>query len=139
MMNEEYKDLSFGKYIETMRKKCESRPSLRATAAAIGVSPQFYSEVEKDKRGALTAERLAALKNFLSLTQEEAEIMYNKAAETKKTKDISLPQDFPDYIVENDYVMAALRTAKELDAGEEEWLQFVADMRARRKEKNTAT
>lgn len=138
-MNEEYRGMSFGKYIETMRKKCESRPSMRQTAIAIGVSPQFYSEVEKGRRGALSAERLATLKTFLGLTQEEAQIMYDLANATKKSKDITLPQDFPDYIVENDYVMAALRTAKELDASEEEWMQFVAEMRERRKESTTAT
>lgn len=121
-------EMSFGQFIEAKRRECESHPSLRATATAIGVSPQFYSEVEKGRRGAFTSERLAALKTFLNLSDADAEIMYNKAAEAKKTKDVALPQDFPDYIVERDYVMSALRLAKELDAGEEEWLRFVAEL-----------
>lgn len=46
-MNENEK-VSFGKYIETIRK--EKRKSLRETAKAIEVSPQFLSEVEKGRK-----------------------------------------------------------------------------------------
>jgi hypothetical protein len=38
----------------------------------------------------------------------------------------------PEYIIERDYVSAALRTARDLDAGEEEWKQFVEDLRRRK-------
>jgi len=31
-----------------------------------------------------------------------------------------------------DYVAAALRTARDLDAGEEEWLQFVKELKERK-------
>ena len=47
-------EMSFGKYIEFIRKS--RRKSLRETAKAIGVSPQFYSEVEKNRRCAFTVD-----------------------------------------------------------------------------------
>ena len=72
--------VSFGEYIEAIRKLRQK--SLRKTAQAIGISPQFYSEVEKGRRPAFTADRLEMLKNFLQLTPEESEQMYNKAAES---------------------------------------------------------
>ena len=42
--------------------------------------------------------------------------------------------DLPDYIIQRDYVSAALRTARDLDAGEEEWNQFVKELKERRGE-----
>lgn len=123
---------SFGEYIEFLRR--EQGRSLRETAIAIGVSSQFYSEVEKGRRSALTAERLEALNSFLNLSDEESRIMYNKAAEARKYKDVTVPQDFSDYIVERDYAMAALRVAKRLNADEDDWRRFVDDLQRRRGE-----
>ena len=40
--------------------------------------------------------------------------------------------DLPEYIMESDYVSAALRTARDLDAGEEEWLEFVKELKKRK-------
>lgn len=131
-MNTNYDELTFGKFIENKRKECEGHPSLRATAAAIGVSPQFYSEVEKGKRSAFKTERLELLKNFLKLSEADANIMYQKAAESRSKGDKPVPQDLPEYIVERDYVMAALRVAKDLDAGEQEWLRFVQDLQTKK-------
>lgn len=73
------------------------------------VSPQFYSEVEKDRRCAFTADRLELLKKFLEMSTEEAEEMNNKAAESYKGKNVAVPQDFADYIVERDYVIPKFR------------------------------
>ena len=126
--------IGFGVYIEAIRKA--KKKSLRKTAMAIGISPQFYSEVEKGRRSAFTAERLDALKEFLELTPEEAEQMYNKAAEAYKGKNVAVPQDFTDYIVERDYVMSALRTMKSMDAGEEDWKRMVQDFIERKKGEN---
>ena len=120
--------MSFGKYIESIRTA--RRKSLRETARAIGVSPQFYSEVEKDRRCAFTADRLELLKKFLEMTTEEVN---NKAAESYKGKNVAVPQDFADYIVERDYVMSALRTMKEMDADEEDWKKMVDEFVASKK------
>jgi len=125
-------DMNFGGFIESLRQA--SGKSLRETARAIGVSPQFYSEVEKNRRCAFTADRLEKLKLFLLMNDEQAEIMYNKAAESRKSKDVVLPQDFSDYIVERDYAMQALRVAKELGADEQDWRGFVEDLKKRKEQ-----
>jgi len=121
-------DLRFGEYIEHLRKLSEK--SMRQAALAIGVSPQFYSEVEKGRKSAFTKDRLEKLRNFLGLDDESSIIMYDKAADTHKG--MVVPQDFSDYIVERDYAMAALRTAKELDANEKDWQVFVEQLRKRK-------
>ena len=122
--------MRFGEYIEALRK--ERGKSLRSTAVGIGVSPQFYSNVEKGRSASLTAERLENLKTFLNLSDEQAGIMYNKAAEERRYTDTAVPQDFSAYIVERDYAMAALRVAKELNADADDWRIFVEDLKRRR-------
>lgn len=54
--------LRFGRYVETLRKS--RGKSLRETAKAIKVSPQYYSEVEKGRSSTFTAERLKLLAQF---------------------------------------------------------------------------
>jgi len=125
-------DMSFGDFITALRQA--NGKSLRETARAIGVSPQFYSEVEKNRRCAFTADRLDKLKSFLGMDEDQAKDMYNKAAESRKGKDIMLPQDFSDYIVERDYAMQALRVAKDLDADEQDWIKFVEELRKRKEQ-----
>lgn len=125
-------EMSFGEYIESIRRV--KRKSLRQTALAIGVSPQFYSEVEKSHRTALNAERLEKLRDYLEMTPQEYQIMSTKAAESYKGKNKLVPQDFADYIVERNYVMAALRTMKEMDADEADWKRMVEDFVASKKE-----
>jgi transcriptional regulator with XRE-family HTH domain len=125
-------DMCFGSFIELIRQA--SKKSLRETARAIGVSPQFYSEVEKNRRCAFTADRLDKLKIFLRMNDEQAEAMYNKAAESRKSKDIVVPQDFSDYIVERDYAMQALRVAKELNADEQDWGRFIDELKKRKEQ-----
>ena len=128
----ESNEVSFGDFIATIRQA--SGKSLRETARAIGVSPQFYSEVEKNRRCAFTADRLDKLKSFLGMNEEQTKAMYNKAAESRKGKDVTLPQDFSDYIVERDYAMQALRVAKELDADERDWEKFIEELKKRKEQ-----
>lgn len=120
------KDYNFGEYAEVLRK--QKGRSLRETAKAIGVSAQFYSEIEKGRRSALTAERLEKLKSFLELSKEETNTLFNKAAEARKVSEF----DFSDYIIQRDYAMSALRIVKELDADEEDWQRFVDELKKRR-------
>ena len=117
-MNENEK-VSFGKYIETIRK--EKRKSLRETAKAIEVSPQFLSEVEKGRKSTLTNERIEKLAKFL----------YDMAAEARTSNDVLIPQDCVDY-ASNPYVLEALRLSKETGAGEAEWQVLLDELRARK-------
>lgn len=125
-------DMSFGDFIEAIRQA--NGMSLRETARAIGVSPQFYSEVEKNRRCAFTADRLEKLKLFLGMNEDQAKAMYNKAAESRKGKDVMLPQDFSNYIIERDYAMQALRVAKELNADEQDWERFIEELKKRKEQ-----
>ena len=62
------------------------------------------------------------------LTKEEKDEMLNLAGKKRK----AVAPDLPEYIMQRDYVSAALRTARDLDAGEEEWQRFVEELRKRK-------
>lgn len=122
--------LQFGRYVETIRKS--KGRSLRETAKAIKVSPQYYSEVEKGRSSTFTSERLKLLARFLLLNEEESHALYDMAAESKSSNDIVTPQDCADYMIGNSYVIEALRLSMETGAGEKEWEVFLDDLKARK-------
>lgn len=122
--------MRFGKYVESLRKN--KGKSLRETAKAIKVSPQYYSEVEKGRSSTFTAERLKLLARFLLLDDEESHALYDMAAESRSSNDIVTPQDCADYMLGNSYVIEALRLSMETGAGEKEWQVFLDDLKARK-------
>ena len=121
--------LRFGKYVESLRKN--KGKSLRETAKAIKVSPQYYSEVEKGRSSTFTAERLKLLARFLLLNENETHTLYDMAAESRSSNDIVTPQDCADYMLGNSYVIEALRLSMETGAGEKEWQVFLDDLKAK--------
>ena len=119
--------LRFGKYVESLRKN--KGKSLRETAKAIKVSPQYYSEVEKGRSSTFTAELLS---HFLVLDEDETHALYDMAAESRSSNDIVTPQDCADYMRGNSYVIEALRLSMETGAGEKEWQVCLDDLKARK-------
>ena len=111
---------TFGKFIR--EKRLERGLTLRGLAARLGLSPVYMSNIETDRRAAPTREYLEKLANELSLSKEDRGRMLDLAAKSK-TQQVSA--DLPDYIMERDIVRAALRTAKEVDATDEEWQEFI--------------
>lgn len=117
---------NFGEFIN--KKRVEKKITLRKMADMLGVSAPFLTDVEKDRRNPFDMEKLKLLAQILDLTPEDNEIMYNLAGKKRNT----VAPDLPEYIIERDYVSAALRTARDLDAGEEEWMKFVEDLKKRK-------
>lgn len=117
--------MTFGKYLSILREKKDV--TLRELARQIGVSAPFLSDVEKDRKPPLTAERIEKVASALNLTKEETDKLNIIAGKQKG----AIAPDLPAYIM-NDFVSNALRTAKDLDAGEEEWLQFVEELKRRK-------
>lgn len=122
--------LKFGIYVETLRKS--RGKSLRETAKAINVSPQYYSEVEKGRSSTFTSERLKLLAKFLLLNDEESHTLYDSAAESRTSNDVATPQDCADYMISNSYVVEALRLSMETGAGEKEWKVLLDNLKARK-------
>jgi len=123
-MNNEFKN--FGDFIA--KKREEKQITLRDMAKKLDISAPYLSDVEKDRRNPFELEKLEQLANILLLSEEDRTIMFDLAGEKRG----EVAPDLPDYIKERDYVSAALRTARDLDAGEEEWLEFVKELKERK-------
>lgn len=117
---------NFGEFIS--RKRVEKKITLRKMADMLGVSAPFLTDVEKDRRNPFDMEKLTQLAKILNLSKEENAQMLDLAGKKRN----AVAPDLPEYIMERDYVSAALRTARDLDAGEEEWNQFVEKLRKRK-------
>jgi len=118
--------LNFGDFIA--KKRGQKQITLRKMAELLDISAPYLSDVEKDRRNPFDMDRLEKLSNILLLDEEEKETMLNLAGEKRD----SVAPDLPEYIRGRDYVSAALRIARDLDAGEDEWQKFIADLKKRK-------
>ena len=92
------------------------------------VSAPYLSDIEKGRRNPPEMEKLEQISQILLLTDEEKSAMLDLAGKMRN----SVAPDLPEYIIGRDYVSAALRTARDLDAGEAEWMRFVDELKKRK-------
>jgi transcriptional regulator with XRE-family HTH domain len=123
------KEKTFGSYIK--EKRLEKGVTLRQFAAKINISPVHMSNLENNRRAAPKEDVLERIAFELLLSKEDQLVMHDLAAKSKNIPSVS--SDLPDYIMENDIVRAALRTAKDVDATDEEWLEFIEKLGKRSK------
>ena len=123
-MSKEYQN--FGEFVQEKRE--EKQITLRKFAEVIGFSAPFWSDVEKDRRNPPEIDKLHLIARILNLTESENAMMLDLAGKKRN----SVAPDLPDYIMERDYVAAALRTARDLDAGEKEWNEFIEELKKRK-------
>lgn len=123
-MSKQYQN--FGEFVQEKREA--KQITLRKFADSIGFSAPFWSDVEKDRRNPPEIDKLQLIARTLNLSDEENAMMLDLAGKKRN----SVAPDLPDYIMERGYVAAALRTARDLDAGEEEWNEFIEKLRKRK-------
>ena len=117
---------NFGDFIS--KKREDKGITLREMAKKLDISAPYLSDVEKDRRNPFDIDKLDHISRILVLNEEEKSMMLNLAGQ--KRKDVA--PDLPEYIMKNDFVSAALRTARDLEAGEEEWQTFIEDLKKRK-------
>ena len=123
-MNTQYQN--FGEFLQ--RKRTEKQITLRKMAEMIGITAPYLPDIEKDRRNPPEIEKLELISQILMLNDEDKTTMYDLAGKKRN----SVAPDLPDYIMEHDYVSAALRTARDLDASEADWLKFVEELKQRK-------
>ena len=112
---------TFGGFVRQRRSSMGI--TLRGLAARLGLSPVYMSNIETDRKPAPTQE--------YHLNVDERRCLLDLAA---KSKEQCVSADLPEYIMERDIVRAALRTAKEVDATDEEWQAFIDRLTQRDKD-----
>lgn len=128
-MNEE---LTFGFYIREKRKALEPYISLRKMAELLDISPVYMSNIETDRNPAPKDDILANMAKILKLDKHEQEMLYELAAKSKTYT--AVPGDLPEYISANEYARIALRVAKDVDATDKEWQEFIEKLKKRSEE-----
>ena len=118
--------LTLGSFIAQKRKQRDF--TLRGFAKEIEISPVYMSNIENGRRPLTSEDILERVASALLLCKDERLLLLDLAA---KTKDIAIPLDLPEYINENDIVRVALRTAKDVDATDEEWQEFIEKLQKR--------
>ena len=113
---------NFGEYLKQKRE--EKQISLRELARRLDVSAPFLSDVENNRRAPLTEERLSTLADVLNLSEAEEAEMYDIVGHQKGL----LAPDLNPYVNDRPYVNGALRTARHLEANEDDWKMFIEEL-----------
>lgn len=111
---------TFGSFIRNRRMA--RGLTLRGMAAKLDLSPVYMSNIENDRRAAPAQEHLERMAMLLQLDKADREQMLDLAARSRQDR---VSADLPDYIMDREIVRAALRTAREADATDQEWQEFI--------------
>jgi transcriptional regulator with XRE-family HTH domain len=118
---------TFGEFLR--KKRLRKEITLRGFAIMMELSPVYICDVEKDRKPAPSAVRLKRIAELLGFDEIEIDEMNDLAALSRSRPVVS--NDLPEYIMENEIVRVALRTAKDADATDAEWLEFIEKLNKR--------
>ena len=113
-------DERFGKFVRERREA--KQINLRKLAHILDIAPAYMSDIEKSRRYPPDREKIEIIANTLELTEEEKNYLFDVAALAKAN---TVSPDLPEYIMENELVRVALRRARDIDAGQEEWKKII--------------
>ena len=125
---------TFGTFIRSKRINLDPYISLRKMAELLDISPVYMSNIESGRNPAPKDNILEHLSELLRLTKQERERMYELAAKSKTFT--AVPGDLPEYISSNEYARIALRVAKDVDATDTEWIEFIEKLKERAKKED---
>lgn len=108
---------------------------MREFARRVGMSAEHLCNIEKCRRAAPTPDILERIARVLNFSKKETEQMYDLAANSKNTEN-AVPEDLTGFLNDNRVVLTALRTAKDVDATDEEWEDFMRLLKAKRNKKD---
>ena len=121
--------VTFGGFVRGKRLASEPYLSMRKMAELLGLSPVYMSNIETDRTPAPKDNILEHMALLLKLDRQERELLFDLAASSKTYT--AVPGDLPEYITANEYARIALRVAKDVDATDEEWLEFIEKLKKR--------
>ncbi len=113
----------FGQFISEKRQKLSMES--QELAKSLGISNAYLSQLEKGTRTHPSAELLDQIAKILCLSKTETETMYDLYAEASG----QISPDIAEYVAENKIVRQALRAARDADAADEDWTQFIEQLK----------
>ena len=120
--------LTFGGFVR--QKRIEREMSLRTLAQRLELSPVYMSNIENNLKPAPSQAKLDKIASLFMLDKADTELMWDLAAKSKKQR---VSVDLPEYIMDRDIVRVALRTARECEATDADWQEFIDKLNKRSK------
>lgn len=124
--------MTFGEYLK--QKRLDKEITLRGFAKLVDISPVYLCDLEKGRKAAPSMEVMQKMVSKLALNKEESERFYDLAALEQTAKN-PIPKDLNAFLKDNHVIVSALRTAKDLNATDEEWQDFIDKLRKSREGK----
>ena len=124
--------MTFGEYLK--QKRLDKEITLRGFAKLVDISPVYLCDLEKGRKAGPSMEVMQKMVSKLALNKEESERFYDLAALEQTAKN-PIPKDLNAFLKDNHVIVSALRTAKDLDATDEEWQDFIDKLRKSREGK----
>ena len=124
--------MTFGEYLK--QKRLDKEITLRGFAKLVDISPVYLCDLEKGRKAAPSMEVMQKMVSKLALNKEESERFYDLAALEQTSKN-PIQKDLNAFLKDNRVIVSALRTAKDLDATDEEWQDFIDKLRKSREGK----
>lgn len=124
--------MTFGEYLK--QKRLDKEITLRGFAKLVDISPVYLCDLEEGRKAAPSMEVMQKMVSKLALNKEESERFYDLAALEQTAKN-PIPKDLNAFLKDNRVIVSALRTAKDLDATDEEWQDFIDKLRKSREGK----
>lgn len=112
----------FGEFVKA--KRLEREISLRKLAEELEIVPAYMSDIEKGRRYPPDKEKIYKIAEVLHLDKEETDTLFGLAAYSRAN---GVSPDLSDYVMGVDNLRTALRKARDIKAGEEDW-QRIIDM-----------
>ena len=124
--------MTFGESLK--QERLDKEITLRGFAKLVDISPVYLCDLEKGRKAAPSMEVMQKMVSKLALNKEESERFYDLAALEQTAKN-PIPKDLNAFLKDNRVIVSALRTAKDLDATDEEWQDFIDKLRKSREGK----
>ena len=114
---------TFGTFVK--EKRLVKGINLRKLAELLELAPAYISDIENGNRNSPSPDKMEKLVEVLGLNEDERNEMYDLAA---RDRDNTVAPDISEYVKSNDAVRVALRKARNLNLGEQEWLKIIEKM-----------
>ena len=109
--------MKFGDYIKINRLK--RKLSIAKAAKLLGISSSYLSSLESGSRHAPSFELQQKIADVLGLSKNERHLLFDLAAESKKTP--ALADDLNKYIYQNIIIRDMLRYSMECSISDNDW------------------
>lgn len=122
-------DNKFGEFVKD--KRMEKGISLRKLAEELDIVPAYMSDIEKGRRYPPDKEKIYKIAEVLTLDQEETDTLFDLAAYSRAN---GVSPDLSDYVMGVDNLRTALRKARDINAGEDDWQRIIDMLEAEKKD-----